>query len=321
MSMAQVGYISLGLMKRPFYKIFYTAINLVILSGLAGCSSSDQGHFTPTVDMTRVYQTLQVRLTQAQPSADPAPTETATMQPSRTLSPTETEDLQSTITPIPTKPVIAPTLQTPLVCDRASAGNPIDLSIPDDTELKPNEAFTKIWRLQNSGSCACDTDYVASFFYGDQMDAPDNVPLGEVVAPGASIDLSVEMVAPQTPGTYQGNWKLRNAGGTFFGIGPNGDAPFWVRIIVIEEVTQTLAPTIQPSETPEATEVSLPSPTPTHTPIVQIGGEVFLAPGDFIDLDSLQLNTGQDEDLAFQAGANNIHWLIPQEDVLLGVRR
>jgi hypothetical protein len=42
--------------------------------------------------------------------------------------------------------------------------------------------------------------------------------------PGQTVEITVDMVAPLKPGTYQGNWKLRNASNVLFGIGPNGSA-------------------------------------------------------------------------------------------------
>ena len=43
-----------------------------------------------------------------------------------------------------------------------------------------------------------------------------SVPLAQSVAPGAQIDISVNMVAPVNPGSYQGYWKMKNASGSFF---------------------------------------------------------------------------------------------------------
>ncbi|MEJ2448429.1 MAG: NBR1-Ig-like domain-containing protein [Anaerolineales bacterium] len=50
--------------------------------------------------------------------------------------------------------------------------------------------------------------------------------------PGASIDVSVELRAPEEAGTYQGNWGIKNTNGLAFGIGPAG-VPFYVKIKVV----------------------------------------------------------------------------------------
>jgi len=148
------------------------------------------------------------------------------------------------------------------------------------------------------------------------MDAPPIVPFSQAVPPGAEVEIAVEMIAPLTPGTYQGNWKLSNAEGVLFGIGPDGDAPFWVRIIVSETLpgtptatpTQTLAPVTSPS----------PTPSPTATPPVQASDSLTLLPLDLIDLDTLALQA-QGADLGYQTGANSYHFLTPMAPTLLGV--
>ena len=47
------------------------------------------------------------------------------------------------------------------------------------------------------------------------------------------IDVSVDLVAPEEIGSYEGNWKLRNVKGEGFGIGEFNKA-FWVKINVVE---------------------------------------------------------------------------------------
>jgi hypothetical protein len=205
------------------------------------------------------------------------------------------------------------------VCNRAAAGSPIDVTIPDDTEMEAGETFTKIWKLQNIGSCTWTTGYMASYFYGERMGGPDTVPLEDVVPPGSSVEIIVEMVAPASPGTYQSNWKLRNPEGEWFGIGPNGDAPFWVRIVVVEPDPPTPTATFLPSATPTPTPSETPTPTPTATPAIQASGTLVLAPGDLLELDTAQVNPGADEDLAYQVDVLNFHYLIPQQGALLGV--
>ena len=52
------------------------------------------------------------------------------------------------------------------------------------------------------------------------------------VAPGATVDISVNLTAPSSNGHYRGNWKLRNASGILFGVGASANAIFWVDIFV-----------------------------------------------------------------------------------------
>jgi len=96
----------------------------------------------------------------------------------------------------------------------------------------------------------------------------------QIVESGDVVDMSVEMQAPQMSGVYQSNWMLRNAKGELFGIGRNGDAPFWVIIEVVPVGTATPTQTL----------------TLTNTPEGSLMGDVELADGDQFDLDSGILN-------------------------------
>jgi hypothetical protein len=144
------------------------------------------------------------------------------------------------------------------------------------------------------------------------------VPLRSEVLPGQSIDLAVDMVAPQEPGSHQGNWKLSNASGQLFGIGPNGDAPFWVRISVLEPPTAT--PTPPNTSTPAPTQTATPTTTATATPtpVVQSDGLLILLTSTTIDLDTGAINSGSGSDLHFEVDAADLHLLIPQGSATLG---
>ena len=105
-----------------------------------------------------------------------------------------------------------------------------DVTVQDNEILPPGFAFTKTWRLQNAGTCTWTTDYDLVFARGDQMGAPDAVPIPVAVEPEQAINLSAQMVAPDFNGTYRGDWQLRNAEGDLFGI-PD-EVTFWVLIQV-----------------------------------------------------------------------------------------
>jgi hypothetical protein len=55
-----------------------------------------------------------------------------------------------------------------------------------------------------------------AFISGEKMGTVISVPLAQSVAPGAQIEISVDMVAPTNPGSYQSYWKMKNASGQFF---------------------------------------------------------------------------------------------------------
>ncbi len=266
---------------------------------------------TSTPNPTQVSQTI-VAVVTAQ-SGKPATSAPQTPTSSSSASGTETPTA-----PLPTthnsstQGTPAATTTPVVLCNQAAAGNPIDITIPDDSLISPGQSFIKTWKLTNVGICTWDTSYSASFFYGDRMGAPESVSLQEQVRPAQSVEVSVEMVAPMTPGTYQGNWKLADPSGALFGIGPTGGSAFWVRITVKEGLTPS--PTI--SSTPTAT--SIPSGTSNPTPEGQLSGELAPLPGDSLDLDAITLNSAG-ADLVYQVDADQYHWLAPQGEAEIGV--
>lgn len=70
------------------------------------------------------------------------------------------------------------------------------------------------------------------------MNGISPLPLTSSVAPGATVDLSVNLKAPGTTGTYRGDWQLRSASGINFGMGNNSDQTFYVQIKVVEGVSE-----------------------------------------------------------------------------------
>jgi hypothetical protein len=191
---------------------------------------------------------------------------------------TEAPPLQ-TITPTRTR-VAKP-------CNLAAPNLPnVDITVPDGSFFKSGEAFAKTWRLLNAGSCPWTKDYAIVWFSGENFSAAREQYLPREVQPGETVDITVDMLAPRLAGNHQSNWKLRDASGSLFGIGPAGDAPFWVRIEVGE--TATITVTVQPSATI----------TPTLS--VASRGSVELHTGQSINLDSGKVGTGSGDDVSFQ---------------------
>jgi hypothetical protein len=143
-------------------------------------------------------------------------------QPTATVPPTNT--------PLPTNTPIPPTATpVPIPCDRASFVK--DISVPDNTEIAAGSTFVKTWQLKNNGACTWTSGYTIYFYNGDAMSGLPSIQLTNgTVPPGSTVDISVTLIAPATTGTYKGNWRLRNTGGTSFGIGENADQSFWVQI-------------------------------------------------------------------------------------------
>ena len=181
---------------------------------------------TPTLDskvvLTAAAETAMVRLTQAAGQFTPTPS-TAPGSPTPDLALTaafSTVEAQFTqqarLTPSPQPS------QTPAASATAGGANlaeralyVADVTIPDGTDFSPGTSFTKTWRLKNSGTSTWTTAYTLAFISGEKMGGPDRVNLTSTVQPGATIDISVNLVAPSTTGNFRGYWKLVNAEGKF----------------------------------------------------------------------------------------------------------
>ena len=215
-------------------------------------------------------------------------------------------------TPVPqtTPPTSTPNAKP---CNMAAPGNPIDITIPDGTPLQPGAAFTKVWRLINAGTCTWTRDYALVWFSGPQMGAPVSVPLPGEVPPGRAVDLTVDMVAPLTPGTYQSYWKLRSPEGVLFGIGPGAGAPFWVKIVVV--TPKSINPTATPTITPPPSATPTASPTPTATPETHHTGKATLLPGDALEVDG---NSISPVDILYLT-IDTTHILRPQDTAIWGI--
>ncbi len=160
-----------------------------------------------------------------QEATDIALTQTAIAEPTDTPEPEPTP----TDTPEPDPTPVEPDVRENWAAFVA------DITVEDSTVFDPGESFLKIWRLRNRGTSTWTTSYQAVFTDGYRMSAPSAIELPETVAPGETFDLGLEMVAPTTPGQYTGYWMLMSDTGEIFGVGADGNSPFWVRIRVTEE--------------------------------------------------------------------------------------
>jgi hypothetical protein len=266
---------------------------LFILSFLVSCQMFAPGtEAVDALDATSLYETSAAQVTVAH-----LQTETAQAMAASETSAAGTAAYATN--PIPTLDRTRPLNATPTkvpACDVAAPGTPFDITIRDDTVLKPGESFTKTWRLRNAGSCTWTRLYALVFFSGNPLDAVQIYYLSGEVPPGSMVDLSVDMVAPMRSGSYQSNWILQNEAGELFGIGPNGDAPFWVRIQVMQLVTDTPKPTL----------------TRTPTPVIYMSALVELVNDDQLDLDTKEVNPGSGlADIVYTHLAANSHILTP----------
>src|SRR5690606_38519706 len=131
-------------------------------------------------------------------------------------------------TPPTATPTQTGTIQ-PNACDRAQFI--ADVTVPDGMSFAPGVGFSKTWRLKNIGTCTW-TNYSLIFDSGEKMGGNDSYLIPNTVAPGQTVDITIQLTSPTTAGTHRGYWKLKNNTGVPFGIGTGGTKSFWVEIKV-----------------------------------------------------------------------------------------
>ncbi|HAV75837.1 MAG TPA: hypothetical protein DCX53_00630 [Anaerolineae bacterium] len=158
-------------------------------------------------------------------------TPTAPLFVTSTLPPTK----QALTVPTQIPPTASPTLDPsttrtpdPAASCRDDAILVEDVTYPDNTRVNAGESFTKTWKLQNVGTCTW-TGYTVAFVDGDRMSSPNSVAVSETER-NQTVDVSVELTAPSTDGTYRGNFELRDTAGKPVLIGV--ESIFWVQVVV-----------------------------------------------------------------------------------------
>jgi hypothetical protein len=192
---------------------------------------------------TKTEQTSSVTVT-----ATPTPTGTATVP---AITPTNTITTTNTFIPItPTN------TSNPTPCNKAQYVS--DVNFADGTEVTVGTNFTKTWRITNIGSCTWTSGYKIIYVSGDQMGAPAETTLTSgTVPPGATVDISVQLKAPSTAGTYRGYFRIKSSDNIVFGIGSSGNDAFWVEIKAVS--LQIFIPAVPL--------FNIPSKTPTPIPL------------------------------------------------------
>ncbi|HET9908972.1 MAG TPA: NBR1-Ig-like domain-containing protein [Anaerolineales bacterium] len=243
-------------------------------------------------------------------------------------------------TPTPNLTPGTPTV-LPSACDRAEFI--ADVNVPPGTVISPATTFTKTWRLKNLGPCTWTTSYSLVFFHGDSMGAPSSMALTQSVEAGETVDISINLTAPNAPGAHRGYWMFRNASGINFGIGPEANQPWFVDINVSGP---TLPPSLTPTPLPSSPTPTITSDVPTATltptsnfppPVSETATATPIIPGDWLTFTNLLygfefryppqgvIADGRTDgfariDLPFEAGTNlreKYVEVIVQEDVVL----
>ncbi len=152
----------------------------------------------PNIVFTAAAQTAAVQLTEVA-RANNAPGQDSGNTPPTLSAPTLSSPTKA---PLPT---LTPTEDT---CNKADFI--ADVTVPDGTAFSPGDTFTKTWRVKNIGTCTWTSDYDLVFVSGNQMGGASPRSMLGSVAPGDIVDISVNLTAPATSGTYTGRWQIRN---------------------------------------------------------------------------------------------------------------
>jgi polar amino acid transport system substrate-binding protein len=154
-------------------------------------------------------------------------------------APTATVPVQPTTPPV--QPTAAPCVNgMRFVADL----NLDDNNMQSPPPISPGQPFSKGWRIQNSGTCAWTTSYRLVFVSGNVPGASmggQPTPIQGFVPAGQQYDIFVNLVAPLSPGVYQGIWQMVDEQSR-----PFGDR-IWVGITVPAAPTATPPPTQTPS--------------------------------------------------------------------------
>ncbi len=172
------------------------------------------------------------------------PTADSTIVIPTALNPPPTLAASQTPTSQPTAATTATPTPSPTTCTYATAFL-TDVTIPDDAKLNAGAAFTKTWRIRNSGNCPLPPGTTWSFADGEKMGGATSYPM-PTLAPTETAEISVNLTAPNTPGTHTGYWQVKL---------PNNvtlRTRYFVRIIV-NAPTPTPTVTATPANAPTIT--------------------------------------------------------------------
>jgi Ig-like domain from next to BRCA1 gene len=225
-------------------KLFWLTCLSVMLLVLSACGSSNES-LTPTMDTTLIYtqaaQTVVAQFTQTSAAQTAA-------APTMTNTPASTPTVADTFTPIATLPIftfpaggntpssiLTPTFSllplqgspTGALCDNSAYVT--DVGTVDGTILKPGQQFAKGWLIQNTGTCNWKVGYHLVQVGGNTNFGGDTFAIhfpSEIVLAGTIVEISLNLVAPKQPGTYEARYQMYT----------NLDIPFGTGMTVAVEV-------------------------------------------------------------------------------------
>jgi hypothetical protein len=223
--------------------ITMTSIIIILAVILSACNLSPAQPTQMSADAinTVAAQTVQALTTQMAP---PPATATATL-PAATATATQAPTLNTTSLPTMSTTGIA-TLGSATLAPIATVASSSSLSLfttgthncnqayfiadanyPDGSKVAPGESFTKKWTLGNDGTCNWTTAYQVTYESGNEnydsdLTGESDANISQLVVPGGTTTVGINLVAPKKTGTYTYYFKLLAADGTKFGIGVAG---------------------------------------------------------------------------------------------------
>ncbi len=242
-------------------------------SSIATSTAVDANAVSTSLVGTLVASLFETRTALApspQPPSSDTPVPLPTLALPTVITPTSTyfyiAPTLGSSTPTPT-PSVTGTIFTPTIDPTLLAhgcNNLVfvrDVTVPSGTKLKPGEDFGKTWKVANVGTCDWMYQYAIVLISGDAMSGK-TTKLGRVVTAGHWGELTVEMGAPKSPGTYTAYWRLSDADGNPFG----ASLPVSIVVSSAPDPTNTPVPPTQTKKPPTATATATSPAVPTETP-------------------------------------------------------
>lgn len=137
-------------------------------------------------------------------------------------------DASDAIAPLPQ--AITATVEAP--CNWAAL---VFEGAPFNQSVIAGKKFTQTWRLKNIGTCAWNRDYEIIFVSGSDFNTPLAQKLATTVGVGETIEISLELTAPDKLGDYIATYQLRSDDGVIFGLDKDFNQPLWAAISVTGE--------------------------------------------------------------------------------------
>jgi hypothetical protein len=211
-----------------FKSIKYTLFFTIIIASLLITACGAEATPVPTQEIN-VIETAVAATVAAQNAAQTVVTATsAVTQTPLVFSPTLT----------PLAPKASPTLPANAPKTQCASASLVSENIPDGMVFTPGKQFTKTWEIKNTSTCTWDTSYKIIFWNGDILGGAYYYNLPQMVAPGQTLPISLQLVAPSSSAVYTSEWMLQTPDNINFGVGQYS-APFYTKI----EVTDAAKPT------------------------------------------------------------------------------